>query len=140
MRKDLSDRHLDRLLGALRRPPASPGFTRGVVRSLDESRPSRRPAAVAAVVLAAMVLTAAVLLGLKPPSSPSAGSPALVAREEISRLQQELDQLRRQAAPPLVLLDAGGDRPLAVELGRRAEREPSRIYAVYAAADGRITY
>jgi len=138
--KDL-DTRLDRRLAALQRVAASPDFTRRVLRAVDAPRPVRRPAAVVALALAATVLVVAVVMPLAPSEHSPAGAQGMSARQEIARLEQELDALRRQAAPPLVLLDAGGGRTLAVDLGRRTgEQSPSRIYAVHTVADGRITY
>lgn len=129
MKHRTEDHEISRLLRDLPRETAPPGFTRDVLRRLDEPRPERRTAtrttwklAAAAAVLA-LAVGLGVVLGLdlwphseptRPAVSPS-GSPVTAQarleelRDEHRRLAQEMEELRELIRDDEPFVYLGGD-------------------------------
>ena len=124
-----TDRELDRLLAELPREPASSGFSRRVLASLDApARPyGRRVRLLAAAATAAALAVGIWLVPRSAPEPPAAETLAL--EEEHRRLMQELETLKaslRQSQPPPVLYLGGDERlDLVLDLGPVWQAEPS---------------
>lgn len=141
----MNESRLDEALRELPRPKASPGFTSRVLARLEE-RPRRGLGLwprVAAAAAAVMVIAGCVGLLAWRRHHEEITTERMA---ELGQIRGQLEELRREAAPPLVYLE-GSNLDLLVDMrpagraGQAAERGRERLpFPVYRAAGDSVTY